>query len=457
MDVIAAVATANLPSAIGVIRLSGEGCGEVLARVFRPFGAPMAERPPRTLCYGEVTDAEGALLDRALAVRFEKGSGYTGEESAELYCHGAPLVLRLALEALFCAGARQAEAGEFTRRAFLNGRMDLTEAEAVGDLLGAESAAAAKNAAAQLSGALRRRVDRIYDALMNVASRFYAVVDYPDEDIADLSREEIGGALRFAEAELRALLGSFRRGRVLKNGAATAIIGRPNAGKSSLLNALVGYDRAIVTDIEGTTRDTVEEKAEVGGVLLRLIDTAGIRESGDTVERLGIERSRAAAESADLILALTDGSVPLTEEDRAVLTLASESGRPWIWLRSKCDLGKAAQPFDLAALANAPSFVIDCSIESGEGFDALENAVSSLFPLGGADCGSILTNERQADAAERAMSAVLGAKAAYDALLMPDAILTDIEGALSALGELTGKALKEDLVATIFSKFCVGK
>lgn len=348
METIAAIATAQSPSAIGIVRLSGEETRRVLAALFTPASGMAVEALPyRRMTYGDIRSADGTLLDRGMAVCFSAARSYTGEESAELHCHGSPVVLSEVLQAAFAAGARQARSGEFTQRAFLNGKLDLTEAEAVIDLIDAETAESARNAAAQLSGALRRPIESVYDKLLDVSSRFYAVVDYPDEDIEDLSREETERTLLCCEETLSDLLGTFARGKVLKNGVATAIIGAPNAGKSSLLNALVGFDRTIVTDIAGTTRDTVEEKATVGGVLLRLIDTAGLHETDDLVEQLGVERSKKAVEDADLILALLDGSTGLpasegrAEEMLAPLALAAKKRqavaaaadkiRPWPW------------------------------------------------------------------------------------------------------------------------------
>lgn len=461
MDTIAAIATAPGAAAIGVIRLSGDDAFSLLDRVFFPAGRPMAEQGARRMVYGELRSSGGEVIDRCLAVRFAAPASYTGEDSAELYCHGGTLVLRLALEALFTAGARQAEAGEFTRRAFLNGRMDLTEAEAAADLLSAETEAAVKNAAAQLGGALRRRVERIYDRMMAVAARFYAVVDYPDEDIEELEEDELRAALAFAEAELRELLGSFSRGRTLQHGLPTAILGAPNAGKSSLLNALVGYDRAIVTEVAGTTRDTVEALAQVGGVPLRLIDTAGIRETEDTVERLGIQRTKQAAEEAELLLALIDGSIPPAAEEPeaafAPLKLAATSGKPWILIETKCDLGGGfGVLIDEEGWAQ-PAASVSLSSVTREGFDRLEEAIRALYPPQSAVDATLLTNPRQADAVTRALRAVERAMAAREAGLTPDAVLTDVEDAISALGELTGKTLREDLVHAIFSRFCVGK
>ena len=460
MDVIAAIATGANPTAIGIVRVSGEGCFALCERVFRAAnGRPFAGQDPRKMIFGEMLDRDGQVIDQGLAVRFPGPNSYTGEDCAEFHCHGSPVVLRELLSALFVAGARQAQAGEFTKRAFLNGRMDLTQAEAVVDLIDAETAAGARNAAAQLEGGLRRTLEPIQDALLEITSRFYAVVDYPDEDIQDVRPEEIAAALRDAAGRLDRLLDTCRRGQVLKSGVRTAIAGRPNAGKSSLLNALAGYERAIVTDIPGTTRDTVEESVLCGGVLLRLIDTAGIRETEDAVERLGVERSRQAIASAELVIVLIDGTGDITAEDREILALARAAPR-YLVASSKSDLlppGRSAV-FQMPRDAGRPDAVLSISSVAPGGLRPLEEAVAELFPAGEpGEAGGLLTDARQEDAARRALEAVRRALEALEGGITPDAVLTDAEEALDALGELTGRTAREEIVSQIFSRFCVGK
>ena len=447
-DTIAAIATGSVLSAIGVVRVSGPDTLAVVDRVFRPLqGAPMSERPDRKLILGRLSDPDGAVLDVCLATVSRGPNSYTGEDTAELQCHGSPMVLRQALEALFAAGARQAKAGEFTRRAFVNGRMDLTQAEAVVDLIDAQTPRAAENAAAQLEGAVTRGTDAVYDDLAAICSHYHAVLDYPDEDIEDFELAQYRAVLDGAAAQLARLKGTFRRGSVLKNGVPCAILGRPNVGKSSLMNALVGYDRAIVTSIPGTTRDTIEEKSVLGGVLLRLVDTAGLRETDDPVERIGVQRAKGAADAAELALVLLDGAAPLTAEDEAVLE-AARAAEHCIVLRSKADLPAVWTRED----------VLPVSAVTGEGLPALEAAVAALYPPDAAvPVGQVLTNPRQADAVARALDYIRAAMDAMDAGVTPDAVLTEVEGAMNALGELSGRVVREDITNGIFARFCVGK
>ena len=456
-DTIAAISTPPGPGAIGILRLSGPRAIEVAQASFRPLNkVPLSQHRPHELVYGDLLDRDGQPIDRVLCT-FSRGPvSYTGEDTAEFQCHGSPMVLSLGLEALFSRGARQARAGEFTRRAFLNGKLDLAQAEAVGDLLEARSREGARHAAGQLTGALSRRIGGVYSALVDVMAHFHAVLDYPDEDIDPFRMEELSHQLSQQESALRALAGSYRRGQYIRDGVPCAIVGRPNAGKSSLLNALVGFDRAIVTNIPGTTRDTVEERAELGGVTLRLIDTAGLRDSDDPIEQLGVERSRAAMDEAALVLLVVDGTEKPTQEDADLARTIAEAGKPFILVRSKRDLaGEHAD--ELEALSQgAPT--VSLSARTGEGLDDLGQAVAALFPQGSEDkAGELITNARQAEAAGRALNCVVRANQALSDGVTPDALLTDVEEALEALGELTGQSVREDVTDRIFSKFCVGK
>ena len=331
--------------------------------------------------------------------------------------------------------------------------MDLTQAEAVIDLIHSETAEAAKNAAGQLAGAVTRRAGEIYAALTDISSHYHAVIDYPDEDIPDFQLQAYSDTLRSAIDTLGRLLRTFSRGQLLREGLPAVILGRPNAGKSSLLNALLGYDRAIVTDIPGTTRDTLSERATLGGVLLRLTDTAGLRDTLDPVESIGVARARSAAEAARLAIAVFDAAAPLTQDDRQVIETA-RSAEKRIAVLNKSDLPAVITP---EMLADAFDRVVIVSAKEQTGLESLETAVRELFPLPDVPAGEILTNARHADAVRRALESLTAAQEAMAFGVTPDAVLTECEGAMSALGELTGASVREDITRRIFERFCVGK
>ena len=445
---IAAVSTGNQVSAIGIIRLSGDDCISIAQRV---FSGNLLEAPNRKLILGCLKDTQGRTIDQCMAVVSRAPHSYTGEDTVEFHCHGSPALLAAGLDSLYAAGARPARRGEFTKRAFLNGKLDLTQAEAVIDLIEAETADAAANAAGQVGGALQKKLDPIYRTLTDLCSHFHAVLAYPDEDIEDFGLSNYRQTLRQAAKALYDLLGTYGQGRILRQGVAAAIVGRPNVGKSSLLNALAGFERVIVTDIPGTTRDTVEQSVLVGSTRLRLIDTAGIRETGDTVEALGVQRSRQALEQADLVLFVCDGSQPLTPEDREIMDACCDAPHA-IALVNKVDLGRVVEPGDLPFLN-----VICTSLPEGRGLDQLADVIDLEFQ-GETPCdGSILTNSRQFDACRRAYEAMLRALKGLQLGLTPDAVLTDVEEAIEAMGEVTGATVREDITARIFERFCVGK
>jgi len=450
--VIAAVSTGLQVSAIGIIRLTGDGCAPVADKVFTLNNQKaLSTAPPRKLVLGTLHDKSGRVIDQCMAVFTPGPNSYTGEDTVEFHCHGSPAVLTAGLESLYQAGAVPAKRGEFTKRAFLNGKLDLTQAEAVIDLIEAETADAAANAAGQVGGILQKKLDPVYNDLRDLCSHFHAVLDYPDEDIEDFGLKAYETSLKADAKALYSLLQTYGQGRILRQGVAAAIVGKPNVGKSSLLNALAGFERVIVTEVAGTTRDTVEETVMVGSTRLRLIDTAGIRETGDRIEAMGVERSKQAVENADLVLFVCDGSQPLTAEDRAVIDICADCENA-IALINKSDLGQVVAPSDLPFL-----YIIEICTKTGAGLDQLADVVDTMF-AGNIPCdGSILTNARQFDAIRRAYEAMLQGLKGLMLGITPDAVLTDLEAAMEAIGEVTGATVREDITARIFERFCVGK
>ena len=451
-SVIAAVSTGNQVSAIGILRLTGDGCAQIAGKVFTlNSGGPLWEATNRKLVLGTLRDSKNRIIDQCMAVYTRAPHTYTGEDTVEFHCHGSPAVLAAGLDALFAAGAVPAKRGEFTKRAFLNGQLDLTQAEAVIDLIDAETADAAANAAGQVGGRLVKTLRPIYEDLVNLCSHFHAVLDYPDEDIQDFGLARYHNSLRNDAKSLYSLLQTYGQGRILKQGVSAAIVGKPNVGKSSLLNALAGYERVIVTEIAGTTRDTVEETIMLGNTRLRLIDTAGIRQTDDRIEAIGVERSKQAVEQADLVLFVCDGSQALSDEDKEVINVCLDAENA-IALINKSDLGSVVEPSDLPFMQ-----VISICTKTGVGLDQLADAIDIMFANETPCDGSILTNPRQFDAIRRAYEAMLSALQGLKQGQTPDAVLTDVEAAMEAMGEVTGNTVREDITARIFERFCVGK
>jgi len=449
---IAAVSTGNQVSAIGIIRLSGDDSIVIAEKVFTSnSGKPLSLCTERKLILGTLRDRHDRVIDQCMAVCSRAPHSYTGENTVEFHCHGSPAVLAAGLESLFAAGAQPAKRGEYTKRAFLNGQLDLTQAEAVIDLIEADTADAAANAAGQVGGILQKKLSPIYNDLTDLCSHFHAVLDYPDEDINDFSLTSYSANLRAHAKALYALLQTYGQGKILKQGVSAAIVGKPNVGKSSLLNALAGYERVIVTEIAGTTRDTVEETVILGSTRMRLIDTAGIHQTDDKIEAMGVERSQKAMENADLVLFVCDGSQPLTEEDQQVIYRCMDAENA-IALINKSDLPQVVQPSDLPFMT-----VISICTKTGDGISQLADTVDTMF-AGSSPCdGSILTNPRQYDAIARSYDSILRCMQGMQLGFTPDAVLTDIEAAMEAMGEVTGATVREDITARIFERFCVGK
>jgi len=452
-DPIVAIATPPGSGGLAMLRVSGRGALEVADRVFRPGrpGAPMpSSAPTHTVHHGHVM-AGGRAVDEVLLTVLRGPRTYTREDTVEVGCHGGVLVARMVLEAFLAAGARMAGPGEFTRRAFLNGRLDLAQAEAVADLIHARSERAVRAATAQLSGALSRRIEGLREGLMTVLAHVEAHLDFPDEDIAPETGAALEARMEAAMAEARRLVESARNGRLLREGARVAIVGAPNAGKSSLLNALLGVDRAIVSDVPGTTRDTVEDLVTVAGYPVVLVDTAGMRESADAVEREGMRRSREAALGADVVLEVADVTLP----PPTVVPVERAAGTAWLRVANKCDL----EP-DPGYAAEAGWIRVSC--RTAEGLDELRAAMGASLG-GGTAAGGLGVGEewavsaRHQDALRRSLEAMGLAFGAMRQGVALDLVAADLRVAAQALGEVVGKTGTEDLLDRIFSTFCIGK
>ena len=439
-DTIAAIATAPGTGAIAVIRVSGPQAARVVQEC---TGGRVLQ--PRLASLVRVRDARECVVDECVATFFAGPASFTGEDTVELSCHGGMLVTRRVLERVLACGARPAEPGEFSRRAFENGKMDLTQAEAVMDVISAGSDLALRAAQNQLQGAIGTKVEAAVDILINVAAHVEAYIDFPEEDIAPDTTDALLAQLDEVAGILRRLLDTADEGRLLREGVRTAIVGAPNVGKSSLLNMLLGYERAIVSSTAGTTRDTIEESVALGGLCLRLIDTAGLHESADAIECAGMERSRRAGAEADLLLEVADVSAP-----RQVLSMP-ETGAHRLLLLNKCDLPEHP---DWAGETGA----IRLSCATGTGREALAAAVESLFLRESGERDSLAAiNTRHRHALKQALEALAAARAALVAGESPEFVDVDLRAALDFLGSITGRIDTEDILTRVFATFCLGK
>ncbi len=454
-DTIAAIATPLGQGGVAIVRLSGPEAHAIVARLLERGDRPLA---PRQIYVGRLRDQPGGRsLDEVLVFAMRAPRSYTGEDTAEIQCHGGSVVTRRVLQAVIEAGARPAAPGEFTRRAFVNGRLDLAQAEAVADLIAARSDAAQRLAWSQLEGHLSARVETLRAALLEARALCEAAIDFPDEDVPELGDARLGRELARVREEIAALAGTFERTRVRYDGARAVLVGRPNVGKSSVLNALAGRERAIVTPVAGTTRDVLEASITLRGVPVVIADTAGIRETEDAVERVGVERAHAALMDAGCVLAIFDRSRPLEGADESVA--AAVRGRPAIAVLNKRDLPAAIAPGDVSALFGAAPPIVELSALTGEGLDELETAIARML-LAGSDAREEevgIFRERHRDAAQRAALDLARAERALSSHAPLELVASDLTAAAETLGSITGIVTSEDVLDRVFAEFCIGK
>lgn len=454
MSTIAAISTPRAQGGISVIRISGEEALAAADKIFRPVSCEKkpSEMDGYTCAYGKITDG-GEIIDDGVLTVFRAPKSYTGEDVAEISCHGGIFVTERVLRLILSKGARPAEAGEFTKRAFLNGKMNLTQAEAVMDIISADGRASLKYAEALREGALYRRIKSISDGMLKLLASLAAWVDYPDDDIPAVEEYEIEAALKKAVSDLNELLSSYDSGRIVREGLDTVIVGKPNVGKSTLMNLLAGCDRSIVTDIAGTTRDIVEESVRLGDIVLRLSDTAGIRETSDAVEKVGVDRAQKKLDTADLILAVFDMGTAVTDEDRELAEKCR--GRNAVAVLNKSDL---EQKFDFTQITDCFKESVTVSAGNGEGTERLQAAVEKISGLVNfsPDMG-VLANERQRSCAGKARVSFAEALEALGSGATFDAVTVLIDDGENALLELTGERASEAVANEVFSRFCVGK
>ena len=452
-DTIAAVSTPLAAGGIGVIRISGDNAAHIADKVFKATsGKALSDLKGYRAAHGKVY-MNGQVIDEAVALVYRAPKSYTGEDTVEFSCHGGVYVTKQVLRAVLEAGARPAEAGEFTKRAFLNGKMDLSEAEAVMGLIGAQGEGGMRAALTALDGALSKKISELCAVLVASAANMAAWVDYPDDEIPELDFDVLHENLVSVKKQLTVLLDKFDAGKAITTGVETAIVGKPNVGKSALMNMLSGFSRSIVTDIAGTTRDVVEETVRVGSVILRLADTAGIRESDDVVESIGVDLAKTKIERATLILAVFDGSAALDNSDKEILELCK--GRDVIGIVNKTDLPSQA---DVEYIKSVLKDTVFISAATHEGEEDLTKAIEKVLGTDKVDTSqAMLATERQRKNALEAVSAIDEAIEAIEIGITMDAINVCIDNAIDALLSLTGEKAKESVVNEVFAQFCVGK
>lgn len=452
-DTIAAISTAQIPAGIGVLRISGSGAIQVADKIFTSRrGKLLSEISGYTALFGKAHDGDDEI-DECIALVFRAPHSYTGEDVVELSCHGGPYIMKKVLQASISAGARLAQAGEFTKRAFLNGKLDLTSAEAVMDLIGAQGETAAKAALTQHNGALFKKIGGIKSKLIEISADIAAWVDFPEEGVPSLEPEVLKNTLELINTDVKNLMQNFERGRVIREGLDTAIIGRPNVGKSTLMNAIAGFEKSIVTQIPGTTRDIVEESVSFGGTVLRLYDTAGLRETDDPVEKIGVERAKERLSLSQIVFAVFDGSNTLTEEDKEIID--ELENKKAIAIINKCDL---PQRIDIQYILPKISHIVYVSATKNSGIDKLESTVEEMTGTSGFDPNAaIVANERQLECVRRAADGLQSALEAENSGMTLDAVSVGIEDSIDALYELTGEKASDDVIDRVFSKFCIGK
>lgn len=453
LSAIAAISTPLGTGGVGIIRISGKNATEIADRIFVSVnGKKLSSSKGYRAYFGRIFDGETAV-DEVVCLVFRAPRSYTGEDVVEINCHGGVVLLKKILRLVLQNGAQAAAPGEFTKRAFLNGKLDLSEAESVMTLISAQGEQGANAAFNQLEGSLSRKIKKINSSLLSLAAHIAAWVDYPDDEIEELGNNELYSTIYNAYLELCALLSNFDSGMAVTNGVESAIVGKPNVGKSTLMNLLTGYDRSIVTEIEGTTRDVVEETVNLNGCILRISDTAGMRETGDIVEKLGVERSRKKLERAAIVFAVFDLSKPLSDEDKELIDECKDKNV--IPIVNKTDLEPRLDVDYIKNKLGSPLFI---SAKSGDGYNELCDRVAELMGTKNFDTTSaMLVNERQRICCQKASDALKDALEALNIGLTPDAIGVCIDDAIAALLELTGQKASEAVVDEVFKQFCVGK